>query len=552
LHNANSRADTLVTNSGKIHAKSGQVFLSAPTASNILRDTVNVPGSFRANSVGMHNSRIVINGAAGGRVSVTGRLAANGGRKHKGGSIAISGASVNLAGKVSANAKTGGSVTVAGGTVLTVSGTVAAKGPPGQGGTIDLTGANVTVIGALIDASGATGGTVLIGGDYRGGGTLAHAQATSIDSASVIRADAWADNSGAIIVWSDGLTRANGTLTARGSGNGDGGLIKTSGHSVDFSGIRIDASARAGKAGLWLVDPTDLTIDAAAAATIGGILDGGTDVTLQTNAHGSTGGPGNTSAGPGDIIIRSGVTWSSASRLTLTAYAATAFNAPITTTVAGKSLLKLSFAQGASVSYAETSHGSGVGIAGQALTIKGESYNLFYSLSAFSGVNSSETGRITQAAGNAAAQVVNPATLVFTAKGAARDYGDANPALSGSISGFKNGQTAANFGGDIWTTLAGETSNVGSYAITGGLTTAAPNYVISQAAGNATALVINPATLVFTANGATRGYGDANPALGGWTSGLRTAGRRPTSAATSGPRWRARLRMSAATRSPAV
>jgi hypothetical protein len=72
-----------------------------------------------------------------------------------------------------------------------------------------------------------------------------------------------------------------------------------------------------------------------------------------------------------------------------------------------------------------------------------------------------------QAAGNATALVLNPATLTFTANGATRDYDDANPALSGSISGLKNGQTAANFGGDIWSTLATQTSNVGSYAITG-------------------------------------------------------------------------------------
>ena len=47
----------LVTNSGKIRANGGQVYLSAATAANILRDAVNMPGSIRANSVGTHDGK---------------------------------------------------------------------------------------------------------------------------------------------------------------------------------------------------------------------------------------------------------------------------------------------------------------------------------------------------------------------------------------------------------------------------------------------------------------------------------------------------------------
>src|SRR5947209_6914651 len=68
----------LISNKGKIRADGGTVVLSAATATNILRDAVNVPGSIRANSVGGQNGHIVIGGGAGGRVSVTGRLAARG------------------------------------------------------------------------------------------------------------------------------------------------------------------------------------------------------------------------------------------------------------------------------------------------------------------------------------------------------------------------------------------------------------------------------------------------------------------------------------------
>ena len=62
LVNANG---ALVSNRGKIIADGGVVFLSAATAANILRNAVNIPGSIRTNSVGVHNGRIVINGGDG-------------------------------------------------------------------------------------------------------------------------------------------------------------------------------------------------------------------------------------------------------------------------------------------------------------------------------------------------------------------------------------------------------------------------------------------------------------------------------------------------------
>jgi filamentous hemagglutinin family protein len=284
----------LVTNKGKIIADGGTVFLSAATAGTLLRDAVNVPGSIRANSVGTQNGRIVIGGGAGGRVKIAGRLTTNG--------------------------KTGGTVTVSSGGELEVTGTISAKGSAGQGGSISLTGANVALVGALIDASGTTGGgTVLIGGGSQGSGPLAHAQSLSIDSATVIRADVTdTGNGGTIVAWSDGQTTVAGNLSAKGGPNGgDGGSIETSGHSVDFTGITVNASASHGNAGTWLVDPTDLTINDAAAATIASTLNGGTSVTLQTNANGTTAGPGVTSAGNGDIVLNSQISAFNNSSVTL-------------------------------------------------------------------------------------------------------------------------------------------------------------------------------------------------------------------------------------------
>ena len=87
---------------------------------------------------------------------------------------------------------------------------------------------------------------------------------------------------------------------------------------------------------------------------------------------------------------------------------------------------------------------------------------------------------------------VTPATLFFTANGAVRYLGTANPPLSGTVTGFRNADTIQSvFGsGVIWSTPAGLLTPIGFYPVNGG--TSALNYVFSQAPGNATALQIIP------------------------------------------------------------
>jgi filamentous hemagglutinin family protein len=105
-----------------------------------------------------------------------------------------------------------------------------------------------------------------------------------------------------------------------------------------------------------------------------------------------------------------------------------------------------------------------------------------------------------------ATYTVTPAVLTYTANTATRVYGGVNPALSGSISGFRLGQNASVLGGGAtWTTTAVAGSPVGQYAITGGGYTAT-NYTFAQAAGNATAFDITRAALLVTANGDSRAY----------------------------------------------
>ena len=212
------------------------------------------------------------------------------------------------------------------------------------GGTIKITGENISLTGAKLNASGkAGGGTVLIGGSGSGaasGTALPTATTVSIDAGSTINASAIdSGNGGRVVVWSDQLTTFAGLIKATGGATGgDGGFVETSGGSVDFTGSRVNTSAPAGKTGMWLIDPTDLTIDAAAAATISKNLDGsdeddgrttGTNITLTTSEIGAS-RLGVQSQGLGDINVNAPISWTSRSTLTLDAYHDVNVNAAIT------------------------------------------------------------------------------------------------------------------------------------------------------------------------------------------------------------------------------
>ncbi len=110
------------------------------------------------------------------------------------------------------------------------------------------------------------------------------------------------------------------------SSTASGGVIETSGATLEVAqGARISA----GRGGSWVVDPVNLTINAAAATTIDGALNSGTSVTETTTATGAT-GSGTQSAGPGDIDVNSAISWSNASAsLTLSAYHGINVNAAV-------------------------------------------------------------------------------------------------------------------------------------------------------------------------------------------------------------------------------
>ena len=177
----------------------------------------------------------------------------------------------------SGNVETGLQVTANGEVQLTESGTIIPTNPgtaivSGQvdassaealGGEISLLGDRVGIIDANIDASGQTGGgTVLIGGEYKGQGTIPNAQVTVIDENSTIRADALENGDGGrIIAWADKTTAFSGNISVRGGENsGNGGFVEVSGQdNLIFRG-NVDLSATNGNAGTLFLDPTDITI----------------------------------------------------------------------------------------------------------------------------------------------------------------------------------------------------------------------------------------------------------------------------------------------------
>ncbi|HEY2233990.1 MAG TPA: MBG domain-containing protein [Candidatus Angelobacter sp.] len=113
---------------------------------------------------------------------------------------------------------------------------------------------------------------------------------------------------------------------------------------------------------------------------------------------------------------------------------------------------------------------------------------------------------------------ITPATLTVTAANASMVYGDAVPALSGTIAGIKNGDNiTASF-----STAATSTSAPGTYPIAAAVsdngTGALANYNVVINNGT---LVISPAPLLVSAANASRLYGDPNPAFTGAITGLK-------------------------------
>ena len=109
---------------------------------------------------------------------------------------------------------------------------------------------------------------------------------------------------------------------------------------------------------------------------------------------------------------------------------------------------------------------------------------------------------------------ISSATLTVEAMPQTKVYGDADPALTYSVSGFQGSESAIVMTGAL---ARAEGNDVGDYNITQG-TLGAPNYTISFTGATFT---ITKATLAITADDKTKIYGAADPELTYTVTGLK-------------------------------
>jgi filamentous hemagglutinin family protein len=238
-----------VENSGIIHSPQGDVMLAAGHTVQLVDSTD-------------PNLQVVLSAPEHAALNI-GKIITEGGK------TGIYGALVHQRGMVSADSavvgENGKIVFKASKDTLLEAGSVTSATGVGSGGEVQVLGERVGLIGdAAIDVSGRTGGgTVLVGGDYKGGNsTVQNAKRTFVSEDARITADAGlSGNGGKVIVWGDETARVHGHISARGgSVAGDGGFVETSSNYLNVDKVTVDTSAAKGKAGNWLLDPFDIFV----------------------------------------------------------------------------------------------------------------------------------------------------------------------------------------------------------------------------------------------------------------------------------------------------
>ena len=227
--------DASLHNSGRLVADGGTVSLQVAAADAARRTVMQVDGLVRAHRVENRGGQIVLSGGDSGGVNVTGTLDASGAAGERGGAVSVLGQHVALAGQ------------------------------------------------AHLDASGdAGGGTLLVGGNFRGQGSEANAQQTFVGRNVTLDASARdAGDGGKVVVWSDLNTTFKGQIVATGGArSGDGGQVEVSGKQrLNFDGDVNTRSAH-GRQGSLLLDPAYLEVglvaDVNGDATTGDDLPGNT------------------------------------------------------------------------------------------------------------------------------------------------------------------------------------------------------------------------------------------------------------------------------------
>ncbi|WP_448681549.1 MBG domain-containing protein [Pseudomonas nicosulfuronedens] len=114
---------------------------------------------------------------------------------------------------------------------------------------------------------------------------------------------------------------------------------------------------------------------------------------------------------------------------------------------------------------------------------------------------------------------ITPAELTVTADHKTKVYGDLDPTLTYSVSGLKNGDSAASVAKGSLARISGENVTPEGYAITqGNVTLTSGNYRMVFKDGN---LQVTPAPLVVSADNQSKVQGAADPALTWSVSGLK-------------------------------
>lgn len=225
-----------VDNAGLISADGGRIMLSARGAQELTGMVVNNSGTVRAQTVEEQDGAIILSGSSGTTQS-SGVLDASGSR---GGNIQVT----NEQG------------------VAAVAGQLTASGNAGDGGRIVVAGQQTGLFANTdIDVSGTQGGTVRVGGEYRGDAIEGiTSQQTYVASSANIKADGTAGDGGSVVVWADDVTRYDGSISARGTGAGKGGDAEVSGKEVLAFNGTADLSSTSGRYGTLLLDPNRITI----------------------------------------------------------------------------------------------------------------------------------------------------------------------------------------------------------------------------------------------------------------------------------------------------
>ncbi|WP_216246992.1 YDG domain-containing protein, partial [Polynucleobacter sp. AP-Capit-er-40B-B4] len=187
-------------------------------------------------------------GNAGGQIYLSapnadlqsGSLIQANGNNGPGGLVSVSGKAISVAGNIAANGEQGGRVNIVSqdGNVRIQNALIQTNGSAGRGGSIAISAANDTsILGSTIASQGANqGGQILIGNDANhkvSNLTVPFSVTTTIDANTLIS------------------TKSIST-------DGTGGFIETSGNTLHLLG-----SINAGRGGMWLLDPTNVTITAA-------------------------------------------------------------------------------------------------------------------------------------------------------------------------------------------------------------------------------------------------------------------------------------------------